>query len=66
MFCITINGVPNKDACDTFWNEIKEYGVNFTVLEKHCYIYGNSEEYAVDDIIKKAERFGLDLIVERG
>lgn len=66
MFCITINGVPDKDSCDKFWRDIEKYHVNFIVLEKHCYIYGNADEHAIDDIIKKAERFGLNLIVERG
>lgn len=66
MFCITIKGVPDKDACDNFWQDIKKYGVNFTVLEKHCYIYGEASEFMVDALANKAKSFGLEISVDRG
>ena len=66
MFYITLDGVPEKVDCDQLWQEIKDYKVNFTVLEKKCYLYGETSNEVINDILQKVERFGLDLEFKRG
>ncbi len=66
MFYITLDGVPEKVDCDQLWQEIKDYKVNFTVLEKKCYLYGEASNEVLSDILQKVERFGLDLEYKRG
>ena len=65
-FFITIAGVPEKDAADTLWREIARPGVNFTVLDRRSYIYGNASNSVVDTLLCKAAGLGFAVELERG
>ena len=65
-FVIVIDGVPPLEVADKFWVEIARYDVNFTVLDRHSYIYGYATNRTINEIVEKSERFGFKMTVERG
>ena len=64
-FFFTVDGVPNKEDADLFWTEIERFGVNFTVLEKKCYLYGEASEPVINDLSGRLLRFGFPVSLER-
>lgn len=65
-FIILIDGVPPVEVANKFWVEIARFNVNFMVLDRQSFIYGNATDDVIDTIHKKAERFGFVMELERG
>lgn len=65
-FIIQIYGVPPDNVADKLWSEIERFKVNFLVLDKTCYIYGNAGDQTLSLILLKACRLGFRLELERG
>jgi hypothetical protein len=66
VFVITIYGVPTKEAADNFWSEIEQYKVNFLVLDRCCYIYGNTNDVVEDTLVNKAQDLGFAITYKGG
>ena len=65
-FVIVIDGIPPVRVADKFWVEIARYDVNFTVLDKQSFIYGDATDRTIDALVEKSKEFGFNLTVERG
>lgn len=65
-FVIFVDGVPPIEVANQFWRDIVRFGVNFMVLDKQSYIYGNATDETIAELMKKAEVFGFPLNIERG
>ncbi len=65
-FLITIHGPVPEGIADRIWRQIEWAGVNFTVLDKSAFIYGNCEERVINQIAVEAGRTGHFVEVERG
>jgi hypothetical protein len=59
-FWVTIDGDLGKKG-EELWSEIAIYHVNLTQLFDVAYIYGDTSEYVLRDIIYKATKYGLPL-----
>lgn len=64
-FLILIDGVPPVEVANKFWVEIARYEVNFLVLDRQCFIYGDADDKTVDILLEKAKRFGYAVNLER-
>lgn len=65
-FLITIHGPVPEGLADRIWREIEWAGVNFTVLDRSAYIYGNCDEITINRLAIEAGRTGQFIEVERG
>ena len=65
-FVIFVDGVPPIEVANQFWKDIIRFDVNFMVLDKQSFIYGNATDETVAELMKKAEVFGFPLNIERG
>lgn len=66
-YYIIIDGVPPLEDANQFWREIECYKVNFMVLDKQSYIYGETDKQTIEVLNKMAQRFGFDTkVLERG
>ena len=64
-FLILIDGVPPVEVANKFWVEIARYEVNFLVLDRQCFIYGDADDKIIDILLEKAKRFGYAVNLER-
>lgn len=65
-FVIFVDGVPPIEVANQFWKDIIRFDVNFMVLDKQSFIYGNATDETVDELMEKAKVFGFPLNIERG
>lgn len=64
-FMIFIDGVPPMKVANKFWVEIARYDVNFTVLDRQSYIYGDATNATIDILLEKSKQFGFPVEIER-
>lgn len=65
MFWITIFGAPKEEIGKQLWQEIEPFKVNFTILDKSSYIYGEAEDKVIAEIIEKVKGLDIPIKVER-
>ena len=65
-FFITIEGVPEKNVADALWDDIKEYKVNLTVLDKNSYLYGKATDMVLNYLLDRVSKLGFVMVAERG
>ena len=65
-FIITITGELPEGIANRLWTKIKPTGANFTVLDKHAYIYGDCDDATINKLAVEAARTGYLVEVERG
>lgn len=65
-FVIIIDGVPPVMVADKFWVEIARFDVNFMVLDKQSFIYGDATDKTIGILLEKSSQFGFNVKLDRG
>lgn len=61
-FWITIGGKISDEEAVRFWKSIRHNKeVNFMILEKEMYVYGETAEYVLQDIVYHCVKLGYPI-----
>ena len=65
-YIITINGELPDGIAEKLWKKVEPTKGNLTVLDKHAYIYGDSDDRTINRLAVEAGKTGYYVEVERG